>query len=85
MLLMDWSKTGIGYLLQQKHCSCNMDNAPHCGAGHWKTNLVGSRFLKDAETRYAPVEGEAMAQVFGLESTRDYCMGNPKLTIGVDH
>ena len=87
MLLTDWSKTGVGYLLQhqQKHCQCPMDNAPHCGVGHWRTILVGSRFLKDAETRYAPVEGEALALVFGLESTRDYCMGNPKLTIGVDH
>ena len=85
MLLTDWSKTGVGYLLQQKHCQCPMDNAPHCGEGHWKTILVGSRFLKDAETRYAPVEGEALRLVYGLESTRDYCMGNPKLTVGVDH
>ena len=85
MLLTDWSKTGVGYLLQQKHCSCKMDNALHCGAGHWKTILVGSRFLQDTETRYVPVEGEALALVYGLESTREYCMGNEKLTIGVDH
>ena len=62
-----------------------MDNAPHCGQGHWRTILVGSRFLQDAEMRYAPVEWEVLALVYGLESTREYCMGNDHLTIGVDH
>ena len=71
MLTTDWSKTGIGYVLQQKHCSCTMEKAPHCGPDHWKTILVGSRFLTDAETRYAPVEGEALALVYGLESTSE--------------
>ena len=81
MLLTDWSKTGVGYLLQQKHCACTMDNAPHCGQGHWRTILVGSCFLQDAETRYAPIKGEALALVYRLESTREYCMGNNRFTI----
>jgi hypothetical protein len=47
--------------------------------------LAGSRFTKDAETRYAPVEGEALACWWGLESTRHYTLGNPKLLIATDH
>ena len=41
--------------------------------------------LQDAETWYALIEGEALAMVYGHESTREYCLGNDKLTIGVDH
>ena len=50
MLTPDWSETGIGFLLQQKHCDCTMSLAPHCGDDHWKLILTGSRFCKDAET-----------------------------------
>ena len=53
----DWSKTGVGYVMKQKHCKCPMDKAPFCGEDHWKLIAIGSRFLKDAETRYAPIEG----------------------------
>ena len=51
MLTADWSEEGIGYFLQQKHCECDMKEAPHCGANHWKLILSGSRFCKDAEAR----------------------------------
>ena len=56
-LATDWSKTGIGFTLSQKHCQCRGPANPGCGEGHWKLVYVGSRFLKDAETRYAPIEG----------------------------
>ena len=70
MLTSDWSETGIGFFLQQKHCDCEMLKAPHCGEDHWKLILSGSRFCKDAESWYRPVEGEALAMAFALESTR---------------
>ena len=47
-----------------------MREAPHCGDNHWKLILSGSRFCKDSESRYRPVEGEALAIVYALESTR---------------
>ena len=47
--------------------------------------LAGSRFTKDAETRYPPVEGEALAVAWSLAVTRHYTLGNPKLIVATDH
>ena len=80
----DFSKTGIGYLLTQKKCQCE-EISPYCCPGGWQVVLAGSRFTKDAETRYAPVEGEALAVQWGLENTRHYTLGNPKLLVATDH
>ena len=55
----DWSETGIGYFLSQKYCSCN-SHIPGCCENGWRITLAGSRFLKPADSRYAPVEGEAL-------------------------
>ena len=60
-LATDWSKTGIGFTLSQKHCDCIERNDPFCGENHWKVNYAGSRFTKDYESRYAPIEGEDLA------------------------
>jgi len=80
----DWSRTGIGFTLLQKHCSCpTLD--PTCGEDHWKTSYAGSRFTRASESRYAPVEGEALALLFALESCRMFVMGCPNLIIAVDH
>ena len=83
-LMPDFCKTGIGYLLMQKKCMCTKIS-PYCCTGGWQAVLAGSRFTKDAETRYAPVEGEALACLWALESTRHYTLGNPKLLIATDH
>ena len=83
-LMPDFCKTGLGYLLMQKRCKCEKIS-PYCCSGGWQVVLAGSRFTKDAETRYAPVEGEALACLFGLESTKHYTLGNPKLLIATDH
>ena len=80
----DWSKTGIGFTLLQKHCSCPSIK-PTCGENHWKTCYAGSRFTSPAESGYAPVEGEALALLFALESCRMFVMGCPNLVIAVDH
>ena len=84
-LLTDWSDIGIGFFLLQQHCECEVEQGPNCGPDHWRMVLAGSRFTKDAETRYAPVEGEALAVVYALESTRMFVLGCPNLMVATDH
>ena len=50
-LMPDFCKTGIRFLLTQKKCSCKEIN-PYCCPGGWQVVLAGSRFTKDAESRY---------------------------------
>ena len=47
--------------------------------------FAGSRFTSDAETRYAPTEGEALAIAWGLEHARMFVLGCNKLLISTDH
>ena len=47
--------------------------------------MAGSRFCTGAESRYVPVEGEAQAIVWALESTRHYTLGNTQLLVATDH
>ena len=82
----DWSKTGVGFFLLQKHCDCTeFAKAPLCGPGHWQLTFAGSRFLKDPETRYSPIEGEALAVVFALEQSRMFVLGCSNLIVATDH
>ena len=83
-LMPDFCKTGIGFLLTQKRCRCEKIN-PYCCPGGWQVVLAGSRFTKGAETRYAPVEGEALAVAWSLEATKHYTLGNTKLLVATDH
>ena len=83
-LATDWSKTGIGYFLSQKHCNC-VDITPTCCRGGWKLVLAGSRFTKPAESRYHPVEGEALAVAYALHKTRYYIQGCKQLIVATDH
>ena len=47
---------------------------------------MGSRFLHDAETsRYAPIEGEALAVAYALHQCRYFVLGCPDLVIATDH
>ncbi|VDH93754.1 Hypothetical predicted protein [Mytilus galloprovincialis] len=83
-LATDWSKTGIGFWLFQKHCSCK-GSEPFCCNTGWRITLVGSRFTHPAESRYAPVEGEALAVVDALDKARYFVLGCDDLIIAVDH
>ena len=80
----DWSQKGIGYVLLQKHCNCKIA-LPDCCSNGWRTVLVGSRFLSDTESRYAAVEGEALAIAWGLEKTRYFTQGCDNLLVVTDH
>ncbi len=85
-LATDWSKSGLGFFLLQKHCDCvDLSKAPRCGPGHWQMVFAGSRFLKDPETRYSPVEGEALAVVFALQQSRMFVLGCRNLIVATDH
>ena len=47
--------------------------------------MAGGRFTIPAETRYSPVEGEALAVAVGLESSSYYTLGCRKLYVATDH
>ena len=83
-LMPDFCKTGIGFLLTQKRCKCEKIS-PYCCPGGWQVVLAGSRFTKGPETRYAPVEGEALAVAWSLEATKHYTLGNNNLLVATDH
>ena len=51
----------------------------------WWITLAGSRFLSPAEQRYAAIDGEAQAVVWGLEQTRYFTQGCDSLIVITDH
>lgn len=83
-LATDWSKSGIGFWLFQKHCTCT-ELVPFCCHEGGKITLVWSRFTHGAESRYAHVEGEALTVVDALDKARYFVMGCEELIIAVDH
>ena len=83
-LRCDWSQAGIGFYLMQKHCLCESEYPDCCDDG-WRVTLCGSRFMKKAEARYAPIEGEALAVAWALEQTKFFTLGCDNLTVVVDH
>ncbi len=83
-LATDWSNEGIGFVLKQKHCNCPT-MSPSCCSDGWKLCLVGSRFTTPTESRYAPVEGEALAVAYALHQTRYYILGCSNLIVVTDH
>ena len=80
----DYSGLGIGYFLSQKHCTCE-GSTPGCCQEGWRITLAGSRFLKPAESRYSPIEGEALGIAWSLEQTKYFTQGCPNLVITTDH
>ena len=83
-LATDWSKEGLGYWLVQKHCDC-VGVLPFCFKMGWKIVLMGSRFTHGAESRYAPIEGEALAVVDALDKSRYFTLGCSDLIVAVDY
>ena len=83
-LATDWSKDGLGFWLLQKHCECEK-LMPFCCRDGWKITLVRSRFTHAAESRYAPIEGEALAVADALDKTRFFVLGCAELIVAVDH
>jgi hypothetical protein len=84
-LQTDWSKAGVGYLLLQQHCDCDTAKAPVCCKDGWKLVFAGSRFTSDAESRYSPTEGEALAIAWSLQHARMFVLGCKDLIVSTDH
>ena len=74
----------MGFHLTQKHCRWNTKVLACCKTG-WHTVLAGSKFITGAESRYAPVEGEALAVAWVLHKTQHFTVGNKNLTVLVDY
>ena len=81
-LLNDWCKSGIGYLLMEKHCNCE-SLIPNRRHGGWKVNMGGSRFTTTSESNYAPTEEERLAVVDSFHRTRYYTIACENL--GISH
>ena len=56
-----------------------------CCATGWVLILAGGWFTHPSESRYSPVEEEALAVVEGLEGAKDYILGMKNLVIATDH
>ena len=62
-----------------------MADAPHCCDDGWHLIFAGSRFTTDAESRYAPIEGEALAVSYALDKCRMFVLGCANLLVATDH
>ena len=80
----DWSNEGIGFWLFQKHCQCSPIGPICCNDG-CKITLDGSRFTHAADSRYAPIESEALAVTDALDKARYFVLGCDNLNVAVDH
>jgi hypothetical protein len=80
----DYSKQGMGWILQQKTCSCP-EVVPTCCADGWRLVLAGGHFCNQAEQNYSPIEGEVTAVARGLHDTKYYTMGCKQLYVATDH
>ncbi|XP_076050210.1 uncharacterized protein LOC143030874 [Oratosquilla oratoria] len=85
VVVTDWSKVGIGFVILQQYCPCPLREAPFCCKSGWRLALCGSRHLTPAEAGYAPVEGEALAVAWCLRKARLFLLGCPNLLIITDH
>ena len=86
-LATDWAKLGLGFWLTQKHCKCSTDPqpTPGCCPGGWQTVFCGSKFCSPAESRYHPIEGEALGAVHGLLKCKFFVLGLDNLILTLDH
>ena len=79
-LSTDYSKEGMGWILQQKTCKCKKMSPTWCPDG-WNLVLVGGAFCKPTERNYSPGEGDATAIFKGLQDG----IGCKKIKISTDH
>ena len=86
VLVTDWSKTGMGFVIRQKHCKCpDTEQKPLCCSSGWKPIYCGSRHLHENEQDFRPIEGEALAIEWALKKGRLFLLGNPLFDVIVDH
>ena len=87
VLITDWSKAGIAFVVMQKHCTCihTISDSPLCFTKGWRMSFCNSRRLQPSEINYSPIEGEALAVSWALKKARLYLLGNTNFDIIVDH
>jgi hypothetical protein len=83
-LAIDYSCTGIGFWLLQKHCLCPNMKSFCCKDGWWVAE-VGRWFTHAAESRYAPTECKALTVADALNKTRYFVWGCKDLIVAIDH
>ena len=86
IVVTDWCKVGIGFVILQKHCKCKHEivDSLCCDTG-WKPVFCNSRHLDAREQEYCPIEGEALAVDWALKKGRLFLQGNDNFEIVVDH
>ena len=42
IVITDWSKTGIGFVVIQQYCNCNSNGTPSCCRDGWKLAFCNS-------------------------------------------
>ena len=52
MVVTDWSKQGIGFVVMQKHCNCSAEYDAFCCSNGWRLAFYNSRHLTPAESNY---------------------------------
>ena len=73
-LRTDASKTGVGFVLQQKHGDV------------WRTVQAGSRFLSPAESRYAVIEQEMLGVTWAVaKKCKNLLKGLTHIEVVTDH
>ena len=72
-LCTDASRHGLGFVLQQRH------------QDKWALVQAGSRFLSDAESRYAIIELEMLAVSWAILKCRVFLAGLPHFAVVTDH
>ncbi|GFO41112.1 hypothetical protein PoB_006761700 [Plakobranchus ocellatus] len=85
--ILGWSRIGAKMALTS---DTSVSTVPahhqnHSVAIGWRITLVGSRFISVAESRYAPIEGEALVVVDTLDKARHFTLGCSDLIVAVDH
>jgi hypothetical protein len=65
---------GLGFILRQQQTD-----------GSWIVVQAGSRFLSDAESRYAMIELECLAAVWDMRKCRQFLEGLPSFHLLTDH
>ncbi len=83
-LITDYSDDGLGFVLMQNSCPCDLTD-PFCCTDGWKLILCGSRTLEKPEENYAPREGEALAIAWSINKCKMFLLGHSGFLVFTDH
>ena len=84
VLETDASRKGLGFCLRQRP-NKGIEAKKEDPANPWRLITSGSRFLTDAESRYAMIELEALGVYWAVRKCRVYLAGLDNFTVFVDH